>query len=425
MNKVAKVAMAGAVAMVLGTLSGALWPGVAATAVAADAPASGKPQVSAAAGKDLIAAQKDMKEQKWDDMLVELDKVKANPKKNEYDEFLMNEFYVTAYFNKKQLQQVTGPLEATIASKYSSPEDVKKRVVVAAGLYYELKNYDKAIEYANRAMKDGYGTDKLQLIAAQSYYLKNDFKDANRAIQGMVSDEIKAGQVPTEENLKLGLSAASKINDDAASTHWLELLVTYHPNAEYWQNLLDGLYRGKPTDKQLLQVYRLSLDVGAIKRGSDYAEMAQMALDAGSPGEAVATLNKAFADNVFTATADKNRYEHLLNSAKKQAAADQATLAKTEAEAADAPNGDRLIGTGIGYFGYGNYAKAIKDISAGLAKGTGKSDPEDARLLLGIAQFKSGDKDSAIKTFKSVKGDPTLQRIAGLWVLHVKATATA
>jgi hypothetical protein len=429
MNKVVKVAVAGAVAMVLaGTMSGSLLPGYVASAAADDAKpadASGpKPQVSAAAGKDLQEAQKDMQAQKWDDMLVVLDKVKNNPKKNDYDEHVMNEFYVTAYANKKQLQEATVPLEYLITSKFTPPDEMKKRVTQAAFLYYQLQNYDKAAEYGNRAVKDGYATDQVQLVVAQSYYLKNDFKDTGTFVTGLVNDQIKAGMTPTNDLLQLGLSAAVKQNDDAGESHWLELLVTYHPKQEYWQNLLDGLFRTKMPDRELLQLYRLSADVGTMKHGSDYAEMAQAALDAGSPGEAVAALTKAFAENAFADQAEKNRNQHLLDSAKKQAATDQPTLAKAEADATAAAGGDKLVGVGIGYFGYGEYDKAVKDISAGLAKGATK-DPENARLLLGIAQFKAGSKDEAIKTFNAVKGDATLQRLAALWVLHVKAPAAA
>jgi tetratricopeptide (TPR) repeat protein len=405
MNKVVKVAVASAVAMVLGST----------VAVADDA----KPQVSIAAGKDLQEAQKDMQAHKWDEMLTVLDKVKNNPKKNEYDEHVMNEFYATAYANKKQYQEATGPLEKIIASKFTPPSELKSRVVQAASMFEELKNYDKAIEYGNRAIKDGYGTPAVQLVVAQSYYQKNDFKDTSHFIRGLVDDQIKAGQMPSDEMLQLGLSSAVKMNDDAGQSHWLELLVAYHPKPEYWQNLLDGMFRAKLSDKQLLQVYRLAVDVNAIKRGSDYAEMAQLSLDAGSPGEAVAVLSKGFANNVFTEAADKNRNQHLLDSAKKEAATDQPGLAKNEADAASAPTGDKLVGVGTGYFGYGDYAKASKDLAAGLAKGPTK-DPTDARLLLGIAQFKAGAKDDAVKTFRSVKGDPTLERLASLWSLRVR-----
>jgi tetratricopeptide (TPR) repeat protein len=160
--------------------------------------------------------------------------------------------------------------------------------------------------------------------------------------------------------------------------------------------------------------------VGALKRGSDYADMAQLALDAGAPGEAVSTLTKGFAANVFTDQADKNRNQHLLDSAKKQLAADQPTLPKTEADATNAATGDRLVGVGIAYFGTADYAKAVKDISAGLAKGV-STESADARLSLGIAEFRAGDKDAAMKTFREVKGDPVSERLAALWILRARS----
>jgi tetratricopeptide (TPR) repeat protein len=408
MNKVAKIAVASAVAMVLGS----------SMVVADDA----KPQNSVAAGKDLQAALKDMHDRKWDDMLGDLDKVKNNPKKNDYDEHVMNELYAMAYTQKKQLQEAAAVVEHLIGSKYTPPEELKKRVVQAASMFEDLKNYDKALEYGNRAIKDGYGTPAVDLIVAQSYYLKNDFKDTDRFVHGVVDNQLKAGQMPSDEMLQLGLSSASKLNNSAGESHWLELLVSYHPKPEYWQNLLAGMFNAKLSDRDLLQVYRLSAEVGAMKRGSDYAEMAQLSLDEGSPGEAVSVLSKGFANNVFTEPADKNRNQHLLDSAKKQVAADQPNLAKTEADAASAPGGDKLVSVGIVYFGYGDYAKSAKNLADGIAKGPTK-DAQDARLLLGIAQFKAGSKDEAVKTFKSVKGDPTLERLAALWTLRVKGGA--
>ena len=331
--------------MVLGsTVSGSLLPGLVSAAAADD----GKPTNTIAAGKNLQAALKDMQARKWDDMVADLDKVKSDPKKNEYDEHIMYELYVTAYTNKKQLQEAAAAVEHLIGSKFTPAEEVKKRVVQAASLNYDLKNYDKALDFGNRAIKDGYGSMAVQVIVAQSYYLKNDFKNTSKFVRGVIDNQIKAGEMPSDEMLQLGLSSSTKLNDDAGTSHWLELLVTYHPKPEYWQNLLASMYNAKLNDSQLLHVYRLSADVGALKRGSDYAEMAQLALAAGSAGEAVAVLSKGFANNVFTEQADKNRNQHLLDSAKKQVAADQPALAKTEADAASAPAGQKLVEVGIG-----------------------------------------------------------------------------
>jgi hypothetical protein len=219
--------------------------------------------------------------------------------------------------------------------------------------------------------------------------------------------------------MMLGLSAASTLNDQPRQEHRLELMVSYHPTPAFWEDLLASMYHNHLTDAQNLQLYRLYSDVGALKTGTEYAEMAQLALDAGSPGEAVSTLTKGFAANAFTDTAEKNRDQHLLDSAKKQAASDQPTLPKIEAEANKAATGEPLVGAGKGFFSYGDYPKAAADISAGLAKGGVKNEADD-RLLLGIAQLKAGDKDSAVKTFQSVKGDAVNERLAALWILRSK-----
>jgi hypothetical protein len=411
MKKFSRFALTAVVALMLGG----------ATAAFADSPPAtpAKPQVSAAAGKDLQAAQKAMNDKKFDEVLTDLDKVKANTKKTEYDEYVMNEFYFTAYAGLKRYQDAEAPLEAAMASKYMLPEELKQRLGQAATLNYQIQNYDKAIEFGNKAIDAGNSTEQVQLIVTQSYYLKNDYPDTDRFARTAVDGYIKADQPPSEDLLRLGLSAAVKQKDEAGEAHWLELMVSYHPTPEYWESLLDTMYHNKLNDRQTLELYRLTAEVGVLKRGADFSEMAQLALDAGSPGEAVTTLTNAFAANAFADAAEKNRNQHLLDSAKKQAAADQPTLAKMEAEAANSPTGDRLIGAGKGYFSYGDYAKAVADISAGLAKGATK-DAADDRLLLGIAQLKTGDKDSAVKTFNLVKGDPVYERLAALWILRTK-----
>jgi hypothetical protein len=40
--------------------------------------------------------------------------------------------------------------------------------------------------------------------------------------------------------------------------------------------------------------------------------------------------------------------------------------------------------------------------------------------MLGIADLKAGHKDDAVKALKAVKGDPVLERLASLWVLHAR-----
>ena len=83
------------------------------------------------------------------------------------------------------------------------------------------------------------------------------------------------------------------------------------------------------------------------------------------------------------------------------------------------PPGSRAQAAGLAYFGYGQYDKAADLLAKGVAKG-GLSNEAGTRLLLGISQLKAGHKDDAVKTFKTVKGDPALEQLAGLWVLHAR-----
>ncbi len=69
--------------------------------------------------------------------------------------------------------------------------------------------------------------------------------------------------------------------------------------------------------------------------------------------------------------------------------------------------------------GYGMLPQAVDALNHGLA-GPGVKNPPDALLVLGIAQFKSGNKADAIKAFGLVKGDAGLERLARLWTLRAK-----
>jgi tetratricopeptide (TPR) repeat protein len=160
-------------------------------------------------------------------------------------------------------------------------------------------------------------------------------------------------------------------------------------------------------------------EVDALMEPCDYTEMAQLAIEQGSPGEAQHILEKGFQKNVFTDARQKDKNTRLLESAKKAAAADLASLPKVEKDADSAPTGDKSIGVGLAYLGYQQYDKATDALNKGLTKGGVRSEPE-ARLLLGIAQLKAGHKDEAVKSFHSVKGDPSLERLADLWSLHAK-----
>ena len=100
--------------------------------------------------------------------------------------------------------------------------------------------------------------------------------------------------------------------------------------------------------------------------------------------------------------------QRLLIDAQKAAKRDQSSLDRLAHQAALASSGNQDVGLGLAYFGYQQYDKAVQALKQGIAKG-GLKDPDSAHLLLGIAQYKAGNKTDALQSFKAVKGDPTSQ----------------
>jgi tetratricopeptide (TPR) repeat protein len=384
-----------------------------------------KPTVSKAAAKPLKAAQEAMQGQKYDEALGKLAEVEALPKKSPYDDHLVQEMRGFIYVRQKNYAEAAKALEAGLNSGYLAPEDVSQRVKALAQVNYQIKNYDKAIEFGNRAVKEGYADEDMYTLVSQAYYIKGDYKGTLNFVENQVEDQIKAGKEPKEQPLQLILSSCVKLEDQECQTRALERMVAYYPKPEYWQNLLYSMFQAKTsTDKSLLHVYRLANEVDVLKRPEDYTEMAQLAIEQGSPGEAQRVLEKGFKKNIFTEQRDKDRNQRLLESAKKQAATDKTSLAKIEKDALASKTGDKDVGLGLAYLSYEQFDKAAEAFNRGLEKGGVRNEPE-ARLLLGIAQLKNGKNDEASKTFGTVKGNPTLERLANLWQLHSRQAGSA
>ena len=90
-------------------------------------------------------------------------------------------------------------------------------------------------------------------------------------------------------------------------------MVRYYPKAEYWENLLDIYRRKDNSDRVTLGYYRLMNEVGVLKDKGDYVEMAQLAMDAGVPGEAQQIVEKGMQNGTLKSDdkTEQGRYDRL------------------------------------------------------------------------------------------------------------------
>jgi hypothetical protein len=376
-----------------------------------------QPTVSKALAKPLKAANEAMQARNWDAALSNIKEAQsAAGERSAYDHFLINEMLGFVYSQKQDYPAAEPALEAAAQSPYASPEQKKAWLKAVMGMFFAQRDYAKTVEIGELAVKQGVTDADTYTTIADSQSKLGDCKNAAATIQQVIVHQGK----PDQKLLAFQWNCYVKVNDTADAGRVIETLVSYYPEPDYWLNAMAPLLRMDIKDSHLqLNVYRLMNDVGVLKRSTDYAEMAELALDQGYPGETQAILQKAFAQNVFTEQRDKDRYQHLLAGAKQRATADLEKLASGEKDAAAAPTGDAYVQIGAAYLSFGENDKAVAAIRNGIAKGNLKS-ADEARLELGIAELRTKHTADAEREFTKVSAssNPGYARLGRLWALH-------
>src|ERR1700720_37638 len=170
------------------------------TALAADQPKP--PAVSAALQKPLAESQALLKDNKFAEALEKLHVADALPGKAPYDQHMINQMTAFACSRSNDVPCVAKALQGQIDDGFSSAEDNQKFTRAVGLASYQAKDYDKAIDYGNRAIKGGFATDEVYGVVGASYYLKDDFKDAMQFEDGHIADVVKKGQTPKAEDRK-------------------------------------------------------------------------------------------------------------------------------------------------------------------------------------------------------------------------------
>lgn len=391
---------------------------------AVNAAESKGPTVSRFLAKDLKDAQDAMKKQDYDTEIAKLEAAQnAKGNKTPYDEYLINAMMGTAYAGKRDYAKAAPALQAAAESQYASAAQRRAWLHAVLGIYYQEHDYNKVEQVGQDVIKDGAQEPDVYATIALAQNAQGKYKEAAGTIQKLLDHE----QKPEEKYLEFQWEAYNKANDQTDARKVIDKLVLYYPKPDYWLNALQPLLHMNISDARLqLDVYRLMNDVGVLKQPREYAEMAELAFDAGYPGETVAILQKAFANNVFTDQRDIMRYQHLLAGAKQKAAADEASLPQQESKAAQASSGDPLVAVGAAYLSYGQADKAVQAIQQGIAKG-GLRSPDQANLLLGIAQLRAHQTADARRTFDKVASSSNegYSQLGRLWMLHSQSAAHA
>lgn len=373
--------------------------------------------VRAEVGKPLQAARDLIKAQKYKEALAKLREAEAVPNRSAYENFLIEQMRASAASQAGDYEQAIKSFQALIASGRLSEAEQGRYAASVASLYYRAKDYGNAAQWAARALKIQPGDQATRTLMIQSYFLAGDYAAASREALADIQAAERAGQTPPEDKLQLLANVAARNSGDkAAYLAALEKLVTYYPKREYWADLLRRI-ESKPgfSSRLTLDVLRLKLATKTMGGTADYFEMAQLALQEGQAAEAKKVLDEGFAAGALGKGPEAERHKRLLALATQRVNEAPAALAAAEAEAAAAKDGTTLVRVGLAYSGLGQHDKGIALIEQGIAKG-GIKRIDDARLHLGIALLRAGQKGRAAQVLKTVGGNDGTADLARLWL---------
>jgi len=383
----------------------------AATAYAAD---TVRPEL----GKILNAAQAELKSNPKA-ALNKLREADAIGGKTAYESYLVEATRASAAQMAGDNATAAHSYEAVINSGHVSGAAQSKMVLALGQIYFRAGEYTKSIVWLQRYQSEsGDASQRPYLI--QAYYFSGKIAEAYKETKADINAEEKAGRAPTGDQLEMYLNCAQKLNDKSEYLTALEKYAAYRPSKDIWAALLSHLENkpGFSNSRLHLDLLRLSAQVGALSKSSDYMEYVELALDANFPSEGKKAIDAAYKSGVFGSGNDAARQKRLQDLVNTKVASDAKRAADAEAEAAKNSDNDLLLNTGFDYVTAGQGDKGLSLMEKAIAGGNLKH-PDDAKLHLGIAYALAGKKSKALSTFKSVGGTDGTADLARYWIMAV------
>jgi hypothetical protein len=267
--------------------------------------------------------------------------------------------------------------------------------------------------------------EQAQQIQVQSLYLGKDYPAAAREIEAEVAATRAAGQLPSEQRLRMLASCYSQTHATASYFTVVEQLVLAYPKRDYWIDLIARVQnQDKFADRHWLELQRFKHHVVGLKDANDTVESAEAALQANLPIEARRMLDAGDAAGLLGSAAQAAAHAKLRRDVASRVAEDDAVLGNPAALARISREPVALVHWGQSLIAAGKADAGLPLLEEALTKPTLKR-VDEVRLRLGAAYAAAGRKEQAVATLQGVKGDDGGADIARLWLLQLQLPASA
>ncbi|MGH8854983.1 MAG: tetratricopeptide repeat protein [Telluria sp.] len=377
------------------------------------APAFAAEALRAEIGKPLQQAQSLMKQGNHKGALAALREADKVSNKTANESFLIERVRASAASSAGDYGTAANAFEALLASGKLNATERSQFSEGLVGIYMRAGDLGKANATILRLLKDR-DDPKLRAYLMQNYYKQGNVA----ALEQELRNAEKSGRL-SEDELGMLANIQLKKNDKAGYVNTIEKLAASYPKAQYWTDLLNRV-QGKPgfSGRLSVDVYRLKLANGLLKKPSEYMEMAQLVLQAKAPAEALKIIDKGYKAGALGTGTDAPRHQRLKDLAEKNLAEQNKGVAALEAEYTAAKDNDALVALGYALVQAGQADKGLKMMETAIKAG-GLKYGDEAKLRLGEAYAAAGKKQQAISTLKTVGGKEGTAELARYWIMAI------
>ena len=358
--------------------------------------------------KPLQAAQEAIQSKQPEEALKKIQEARQVGQLTAAEKMLLERLSVVAAMNAQKFDLAASSLDELLQSKDLSEVDRLTLMETMVNVSLRTKDYPRVVTWSGRYLEQGGTNTRVRLALMQSLSLQGAHLEVLKEMPKQLAAYAASGKLPDEAELRLYAFSQQHVKDEAAYVKTLTELVKRFPSKAYWADLLNRIPRQAGfSPRYQLDVFRLMDATDNLEDAEDYADVAQAALKAGLPHEALRMLDKV-AQPASSANLKKQVQQRIAEDDK----AMQAIGLSSDDVVLLAQWADVQLSKGDWKGAGPAYEKA-------LAKGGLRREAE-TRLHFGIALFKSGQADAAKSMLLSVKGDDTATFLGSLWLSLVK-----
>lgn len=278
----------------------------------------------------------------------------------------------------------------------------------------QKKDTARTVRVARQYLQNGGTNPAVRTALLQSLSMQGEHQQLMQLMTGYLDqDQAQKRQTP-EIELRLMGAASRQLKDQLAYFNVLKRLLEAYPSKAYWADAIVRLTSLPGFNARYeLDAYRLLAETDNLEESAEYTEMAELALKAGLPAEALRLLEQGLQKGILGKGAEAPAHTRLLNEARKKTQEDDAILPQLEQGAKD---GNAWMAVAQAHAAKQNWAAAAAAYDKAFKAGDLRRE-EEAILRRGVALFKGGQKAQALAQWKTLQGDGTAAQMASLWSL--------